>query len=142
MTEEDQNRSYVAYTPGVGVSSRLYVDILIPGVGGICLIGVDERTWITPLEALPLVEKLDESRFEEEPELLESSGRPSDWQFRREAVLMREQYRCQNCGDCLKKDSNHSAIVHHIVKPEHGGTERLSNLAVMCYGCHGAAHRS
>ena len=41
---------------------------------------------------------------------------------------------CVNCG------STESLTFHHIVPLAQGGTNRLSNIAVLCYACHKAVH--
>lgn len=55
----------------------------------------------------------------------------------REAVRIRDQDRCANCrqsGDDVTLDT------HHIVPRGQGGSDRLSNLILLCRRCHDAAH--
>jgi hypothetical protein len=55
----------------------------------------------------------------------------------REAVKVRDRSRCLNCGadgEDVKLD------VHHIVPRGQGGSDRMSNLVLLCRQCHEAAH--
>lgn len=55
----------------------------------------------------------------------------------REAVHERDRGHCVNCG---ASDSDSILDVHHIVPRGQGGSDRLSNLALLCRQCHDAAH--
>ncbi|MBV0926237.1 HNH endonuclease [Halomicroarcula limicola] len=64
--------------------------------------------------------------------------RSTDWTTRRETVLQRDDYQCQNCG----RSSSQDLHVHHIVPLKDGGSNRLSNLKTLCASCHDAIHVS
>jgi len=53
----------------------------------------------------------------------------------RMACLMRDSYRCQQCG---KKGVRLQA--HHIVYREHGGKDTLANVLTLCETCHHQLH--
>lgn len=56
---------------------------------------------------------------------------------RNEAVRERDRRRCANCrasGPEVTLD------VHHIVPRGRGGSDRMSNLVLLCRRCHDAAH--
>lgn len=54
---------------------------------------------------------------------------------RREAVLHRDNYTCQCCGE------KHVRLeVHHIIYRSNGGTDDESNLITLCEGCHAKVH--
>jgi 5-methylcytosine-specific restriction endonuclease McrA len=58
-----------------------------------------------------------------------------DWQIVRRIVLKRDRRTCCNCtarGTRLD--------VHHIVPIGQGGSNRLTNLAVLCFECHKLIH--
>ncbi len=58
-----------------------------------------------------------------------------DWAIMRRIVWARERGRCCNCGaDEGRRD------VHHIVPIAQGGTNRLTNLTVICRACHRSVH--
>lgn len=59
---------------------------------------------------------------------------------KRQEVLARDNYRCQNCGENDGKFNNTNLEVHHIVPRSLGGTNSKSNLATLCSECHAAAH--
>jgi len=59
---------------------------------------------------------------------------PNDWEDRRQAVLERDNYRCQNCG------AEENLVVHHIVSLSKGGSNELSNLVALCESCHAKIH--
>lgn len=139
---DDNQQNYVLYTQGVGPSSRVYKDVRRCENGRIRLVGFDRDTWIVPAEEVKMIEEVDSSEFPPNPELHDSSGRPVDRPERRVAVLQREHYRCQSCWIDLDVDRKRFAHVHHIHPQKHGGSERLSNLAALCYKCHNAAHRN
>lgn len=60
-----------------------------------------------------------------------------DWETTREAVFVRDRERCANCRAPLDKAT---LDVHHIVPRGRRGSNRLSNLALLCRRCHEAAH--
>ena len=45
----------------------------------------------------------------------------------------------RECGNCGSADD---LEIHHIVPIIYGGTNRYTNLAVLCGACHGAVHES
>ena len=55
---------------------------------------------------------------------------------RKEAVLNRDNYKCQHCG---KK--NCRLEVHHIVYRSKGGTDDENNLITLCEECHDSVHK-
>lgn len=55
----------------------------------------------------------------------------------REAVHERDRGQCVNCG---ATDPDSILDVHHIVPRGRGGSDQLSNLALLCRQCHDAAH--
>jgi hypothetical protein len=59
----------------------------------------------------------------------------SDWQILRRITFDNQGRFCCNC-----ERSDTRLDVHHIVPIEHGGTNRLSNLAVLCFDCHAKIH--
>ena len=54
---------------------------------------------------------------------------------RKEAILNRDNYKCQCCG---KK--NIRLEVHHIVYRSQGGTDNETNLITLCADCHSKVH--
>lgn len=63
-------------------------------------------------------------------------SRASDWGKRRELVIERDGFECQNCG----RGSNSEFEVHHIVPLSKGGSNKISNLTTLCQGCHDSIH--
>lgn len=55
----------------------------------------------------------------------------------REAVHERDRRQCVNCG---ASELDSTLDVHHIVPRGRGGSDRLSNLALLCRQCHDAVH--
>lgn len=55
----------------------------------------------------------------------------------REAVHERDREQCVNCG---RGGPETTLDVHHIVPRGKGGSNRLSNLALLCRQCHDAVH--
>lgn len=55
----------------------------------------------------------------------------------REAVHVRDRGQCANCR---ASDSDVMLDVHHIVPRGQGGSDRMSNLILLCRRCHNAAH--
>jgi len=71
------------------------------------------------------------------PKITNRGELPRDWPIRRQRVLVRDGFLCQNCwkfgGEMGPKDLQ----VHHIVPrgvPE--VTHRVSNLVTLCEDCH------
>lgn len=58
---------------------------------------------------------------------------PPDWSLRSVAVVERDEV-CTNCG------SRKILQAHHVVPLSRGGTNRLSNLKLLCERCHQRAH--
>jgi hypothetical protein len=55
----------------------------------------------------------------------------------REAVHARDREQCVNCG---RTGPETTLDVHHIVPRGKGGSNRLSNLALLCRQCNDAVH--
>lgn len=55
-----------------------------------------------------------------------------------DAIRKREWYRCQNCNRPESKVPRME--VHRIVPEVQGGTNRLTNFALLCGDCHDNAH--
>jgi len=51
----------------------------------------------------------------------------------KESALRKAHWRCQNCGMSGREVK---LEVHHIVPISKGGTNKLSNLTVLCPNCH------
>jgi 5-methylcytosine-specific restriction endonuclease McrA len=66
------------------------------------------------------------------------SSRPSldtaAWRKTRAWVRQRDGNRCTECGETT------GLVVHHLVRPQDGGTDETSNLTTLCRICHGNAH--
>ena len=74
-------------------------------------------------------EKEYDARLETAEELYESVM----YQSRiRQAVLDRDEYQCQICGN----EAQTKLHVHHILKRKEGGTDHLDNLLTVCPKCH------
>ena len=56
------------------------------------------------------------------------------WKKKAAWVKQRDGYRCTECGE------TEGLVCHHIVRPQHGGTDDSSNLKTLCRRCHGNAH--
>ena len=54
------------------------------------------------------------------------------WSMTRQAVLKRDQYKCQIC----KNFKNSVLHIHHILKQKEGGTDHFDNLITVCNRCH------
>lgn len=54
----------------------------------------------------------------------------------REQVIERDRGKCQNCCASVGQ----SGDVHHVVPRAKGGSDRLSNLVLLCRECHDAVH--
>lgn len=58
---------------------------------------------------------------------------------RTRAIRSRDRNRCQNC---FRTDAEVSQLeVHRIVPKQRGGTDRISNLTLLCDECHQAVHK-
>lgn len=64
---------------------------------------------------------------------------PANWHASRKAVRTRDEV-CRNCGRDPQNHADLTFDVHHIVPRRWGGSNRLSNLALLCRDCHGGAH--
>jgi hypothetical protein len=58
------------------------------------------------------------------------------WQRLRARALQRDGNRCRHCGSTAKLS------VHHLVRPQDGGRDELSNLATLCDRCHRLTHKA
>lgn len=58
---------------------------------------------------------------------------PPDWSLRSAAVAERDRV-CTNCG------SSRTLQAHHVVPLSKGGTNKLTNLKLLCERCHKRAH--
>lgn len=56
-------------------------------------------------------------------------GRP--WRRKRDAILLRDRYTCQQCGHI-----GTDVEVDHIVNVAQGGTDDDANLQTLCIPCH------
>lgn len=54
----------------------------------------------------------------------------------REQVIERDRGKCQNCCASVGQ----SGYMHHVVPRGKGGSDRLSNLVLLCRECHDAVH--
>jgi hypothetical protein len=57
------------------------------------------------------------------------------WQKLRARAKARDGNRCRRCGARVKLQ------VHHVVKPQDGGTDTLENLITLCDRCHRLTHK-
>lgn len=58
-----------------------------------------------------------------------------DWQILRKITFDQQGRKCCNC-----KATDTRLDVHHIVPIGNGGSNRLTNLAVLCFDCHKLCH--
>lgn len=58
-----------------------------------------------------------------------------DWQIVRQIVLKRDKFKCCNC-----QADDETLDVHHVVPIGRGGSNRLTNLKVVCRSCHELIH--
>jgi hypothetical protein len=61
----------------------------------------------------------------------------------RRAVLMRDAYKCQDCGwnrDLWNKDDPRHLEVHHLIMHADGGENTVENLIALCNICHDVRH--
>lgn len=66
-------------------------------------------------------------------------GYPANWEQKREVVRIRDE----KCVNCQRSPDEHEGLqfeTHHIVPLGWAGSNRLSNLVLMCDICHEAAH--
>ena len=63
---------------------------------------------------------------------------PDNWDELREAVLTRDNHRCEVCG--RDREDGCTLQVHHIVPLGMGGTNARSNLITLCNEHHGRVH--
>lgn len=54
----------------------------------------------------------------------------ADWRRQRQKALARAGHRCEQCS------SARDIQVDHVVPVSHGGSHQLTNLQVLCGGCH------
>jgi len=66
----------------------------------------------------------------------QSDWYPHDWRARKQKVLERDDYICQNCGHYGGPESMMGVDVDFITPPPLGGTPELENLWTLCYDCH------
>ncbi|MFG3582574.1 HNH endonuclease [Streptomyces sp. NPDC047990] len=59
-----------------------------------------------------------------------NANRPKDWSRRRARALARDRFTCQRCG------AREELEVDHLIPVARGGSWELSNLWVLCRGCH------
>jgi ATP-dependent DNA helicase RecQ len=60
-----------------------------------------------------------------------------NWEDTRRLVLARDEYKCVSCSAKVK---SRDADVHHLLPRSMGGSDEVSNLVTLCYGCHAAHH--
>ncbi|MBY5439084.1 RecQ family ATP-dependent DNA helicase [Rhizobium leguminosarum] len=60
-----------------------------------------------------------------------------NWEDTRRLVLARDEYKCVSCSAKVK---SRDADVHHLLPRSMGGSDELSNLIILCDGCHAAHH--
>lgn len=65
--------------------------------------------------------------------------RTAEWRAKRLRILIRDSYRCLDCGIVCHGKAAH---VDHIQPLELGGTDDDGNLACRCERCHGRKTRS
>ena len=65
-----------------------------------------------------------------------SSRRGSEWRAYREQLLLKAGYRCARCRSIKSR-----LEIHHKVPLHKGGGDSLSNVEVLCTGCHVKHHK-
>lgn len=68
---------------------------------------------------------------------------PPDWDKRRSAVLHRDNYTCQKCGERSGPHAGDEGVelhAHHINPIGDGGSNKLDNLQLVCESCHDQIH--
>jgi hypothetical protein len=63
---------------------------------------------------------------------------PPDWEARKEAIKQRDGLSCQDCG--IGTGQGKQLHVHHITHLSDGGSNRESNLELLCVDCHNDRH--
>jgi len=61
------------------------------------------------------------------------------WQATRQAVLVRDEFTCRECGVAFPP---RDLDVHHLVPRKQGGPDDPGNLITLCDGCHAVRHPS
>ncbi len=74
-----------------------------------------------------------------EPRYRNAAGYPKDWRTRRLKVYEQAGGKCVSCGQELPLHWG-SPHVHHKVPLSKGGNHALSNLVLLCPGCHLTEH--
>lgn len=59
---------------------------------------------------------------------------PPDWDRRRNQVIERDGEQCNECGN------RHHLHMHHITPLSQGGSNKVSNLILLCENCHSEEH--
>jgi hypothetical protein len=59
---------------------------------------------------------------------------PADWETRRTAIIQGDGERCTNCGN-----TRHLHL-HHRIPLSRGGSNKVSNLELLCGDCHSTKH--
>ena len=59
---------------------------------------------------------------------------PPDWNKRRELVIQRDGELCDRCGSYRKLH------LHHVISLGRGGSNKISNLKLLCEKCHSKKH--
>jgi 5-methylcytosine-specific restriction endonuclease McrA len=59
----------------------------------------------------------------------------SCWQKLRAQAKARDGHACRMCGGGMRLQ------VHHIVRPQDGGSDALENLVTLCSPCHRLLHQ-
>lgn len=73
------------------------------------------------------------------PKVTNEGQLPRDWPFRRQRVLVRDGFLCQNCWKLGGEVGSKELEVHHIVpRGVSEMTHRISNLITLCSTCHKA----
>lgn len=68
---------------------------------------------------------------------VDSKERTESNAMRKKLLEERAIYECCNCGKKLTKEE---VQVHHVVPLSLGGTNRESNMVIICLECHGKIH--
>jgi len=79
-----------------------------------------------------------ETKKIEYAELLKSA----EWQLRRSQILIRDGYRCRNCGETVSLEVHHRQY-HYLSKEEHFKLPwkyKDQLLITLCYSCHKKGH--
>ena len=86
-----------------------------------------KNPYLTAIE-VPIINELDTPFVE--PSVVNIAPDKMKWAETRTEVLKRDGYRCVRCGSTELLD------VHHKIARQHGGTDDLDNLEVLCRKCH------